>query len=161
MASVRRKKIPQAVTQISDESLLIEAFAKRLHKIIADKGMSPSDLARKVWGSIEQIDNRTGRVVNAARNRDRISVYLAGKGFPDPKNLAKIAKVLGTTPEELAPDITAAAIEREIPEMNMTVIAGNEEKALLRINKLMPVDLAIEILRLIREKTKVNKNEEE
>jgi hypothetical protein len=80
-------------------------------------------------------------------------VYLAARGFPDPKNLAKIAKALGTTPEELAPDIAAATIEREVPEMNMTVVAGHDDKALLRINKLMPVDVAIEVMRLIREKT--------
>ena len=153
MSRSPRRRMPPAAGQTSEERLVHEDFARRLHKILADRGMSPSDLARKVWGTIEQIDSKTGRVVNAARNRDRISVYLAAKGFPDPKNLAKITKALGTTPEELAPDIAAATIEREVPEMNMTVVAGHDDKALLRINKLMPVDVAIEVMRLIREKT--------
>ena len=154
MVRVALRKWPPAGGQTSDERLVQEEFARRLHKIIVDRGISPSDLARKVWGSIDQVDNKTGRVVNAARNRDRISVYLKGKGFPDPKNLAKIAKALNVEPMDLAPDIATAAIEREVPEMNMTMIAGHEDKALLRINKLMPVDVAIEVMRLIRDKTK-------
>ena len=153
MSRSPRRRMPPAAGQTSEERLVHEDFARRLHKIIADRGMSPSDLARKVWGSIEQIDSKTGKVVNAARNRDRVSVYLSGRGFPDPKNLAKIAKALNVEPIDLAPDIAAAAIEREVPEMNMTMIAGHDDKALLRINKLMPVDVAIEVMRLIREKT--------
>ena len=92
----------------------LERFARRLQELRTNKGLSQSDLARLIWGS--QTNKHTGRL--EARNRDRISVYEMGKAWPDPHNLVKIAAALGVSPEELAPDITAATVERENPELS-------------------------------------------
>lgn len=148
MARSTRRRMPPAGGKTSEERLIHEDFARRLHKAMADKGMSYSDLARKVWGEIEQTD-KMGRTTMAARNRDRISVYVNGKGFPDPKNLALIAKALGMTPEELAPDIAGAAVERETPEMSMVAVAGAHDKVLLRINKLVSLTVAVEVINIL------------
>jgi transcriptional regulator with XRE-family HTH domain len=59
--------------------------------------MSPSDLAKLVWGTTK---DRRGYTV--ARNRDRIGHYLAGTSYPDPANLERIAEVLDVPVEELA-----------------------------------------------------------
>ncbi len=144
--SIRRS--PPVAGLTSEEQLVHENFARRLHKLMLEKGMSQSDLARKVWGEIEVTD-KYGRTANAARNRDRISVYLKGAGFPDPKNLAKIAKALGTTAEDLAPEVAGAAIEREAPELSMVAIAGQHDKVLLRVNKLLPLEIAVQVINLI------------
>jgi hypothetical protein len=140
--------MPPAGGQTSEERFAHEDFARRLHKAMLEKGMSQSDLARKVWGTIEVTD-KMGRTALAAKNRDRISVYLKGSGLPDPKNLSLIAKALGMTSEELAPDIAGAAIEREAPEISMVAIAGSHDKVLLRINKLIPLDVAVQVINLL------------
>jgi transcriptional regulator with XRE-family HTH domain len=122
----------------------VEQFARRLNQLMLDKGWSQSDLARAAFG--ETTDKRGYTV---ARNRDRISTYLRGAGFPDPVNLQKLAEALGTTKEELAPDITGSAIERENPEIALTAIAGHADRVLLKVNKLLPMWLAAEIVTLI------------
>lgn len=156
MSGRERRRMPPAAGLTSEERLMHEDFARRLHKLMIERGMSQSELARAVWGEIERKDHRGNIVLKGdgepqmvARNRDRISVYLSGKGFPDQKNLAAIAKALRTTPEELAPDLVGAAVERESPEQSMTAIAGHPEKVLLRINKLLPLDVALRALNVI------------
>lgn len=148
MARATIRRMPPVAGLTSEEQLVHENFARRLNKLMLERGMSQSDLARKVWGEIEVTDKH-GRTANAAKNRDRISVYLKGAGFPDPKNLAKIAKALGTTSEELAPEIAGAAIEREAPELSMVAIAGQHDKVLLRVNKLLPLEIAVQVINLI------------
>ena len=97
----------------------LEQFASRLQHLRTEKGWSQSDLAREVWGELE---TRAGRKV--AKNRDRISTYEMGKSWPDPHNLMKIANALGVSPEELAPDITAATVDRQNPEIALVSSRG-------------------------------------
>lgn len=148
MARKAIRRMPPTAGLTSEEQLVHENFARRLHKAMLEAGMSQSDLARKVWGEIEVTDKQ-GRTTNAARNRDRISVYLKGGGFPDPKNLSKIAKALGMTAEDLAPEAAGAAIEREAPELSMVAVAGHHDKVLLRVNKLVPMDIAVQVINLL------------
>jgi transcriptional regulator with XRE-family HTH domain len=124
------------------EQIELERFAKKLQAARTKKGWSQSDLARAVWGS--HTNQRTGKV--GAKNRDRISVYEAGKSFPDPHNLVKIADVLGVSPEALAPDITAATMERENPEV---AIVAHGDKVHLKVNKVISFDLASRVMALL------------
>jgi len=126
------------------EQIELERFASRLQHFRTEKGWSQSDLAREVWGEIE---TKAGRKV--ARNRDRISVYEMGKAWPDPHNLVKIAAALGVSPEELAPDITAATVDRQNPEFAMTAIAGHSDKVHLKVNKLVPWNIATMVSQLL------------
>lgn len=148
MARLSRRRLPPAAGLTSEERLVHDDFARRLYDAMAKKHMNGSDLARLVWGS-RDVTDKLGRTSNVARNRDRISVYLKGAGLPDPKNLSLIAKALGTTPEELAPEITGAAVEREAPTMSMVAVAGHEDKVLLRINKLVPLEKAMAVLNIL------------
>jgi transcriptional regulator with XRE-family HTH domain len=122
----------------------LEQFASRLHDFRNQKGWSQSDLAREVWGEIE---NRAGRKV--AKNRDRISTYEMGKSWPDPHNLTKIAAALGVAPEELAPDITAATVDRQNPEIALIAVAGHQDKVHLKVNKLVSMNIATLIMQLL------------
>ena len=63
---------------------------------MAAKNMSGSDVARAVWGSKT---NAQGRQV--ARNRDRMTHYLSGKGYPRPETVLKLAEVLDLDPKDL------------------------------------------------------------
>ncbi len=145
----RRKPPTERKTQI--EKLEVDKFARRLHDLMNEQGLSQSDLARKAFGTT--IDKRGYHV---ARNRDRVSVYLRGTSLPDPKNLARLADALGVDPDELTPDITVAAIDRENPEVAMTAIAGHSDKVHLRVNKLMPLSLASKIISMISEFDEAN-----
>jgi transcriptional regulator with XRE-family HTH domain len=122
----------------------MEQFANRLYQLRNEKGWSRSDLARKIWGETTTRDGR-----KAAKNRDRISVYEMGKQCPDPHNLAKLAKALGTTPEELAPNITASTVERQNPEIALVAVAGHTDKVHLKVNKLVSMNIATMIIQLL------------
>jgi hypothetical protein len=74
----------------------LEKFRDNLTKAMAAKHMSASDVARAVWGSKT---NAQGRMV--ARNRDRMTQYLAGKGYPRPETVTKLAEVLDLDPRDL------------------------------------------------------------
>lgn len=139
---MQKPKTAGSRTQV--EHAEMERFAKRLNERMLAREMSQADLARAVWGSMT--DKRGYEV---ARNRDRISVYLRGLGFPDPINLKKIADVLGTTPEDLAPEMQASKAERDNPEVLMSAIAGHPDRVLLRVNKLVPLSVAAEIISII------------
>jgi transcriptional regulator with XRE-family HTH domain len=143
-----RRLAAQAVAgRTPTEQLGLEQFADRLQGLRVAKDWSQSDLAREVWG--EQTNKRTGKI--SAKNRDRISTYEMGKSWPDPHNLLKIAAALGVTPEELAPDLTGATVERQNPEIAIVAVAGHADKVMLRINKLVSFDTMTRIVAILNE----------
>jgi len=122
-----------------------QAFGRKLQQILDQKGMNYSDLARLVWG---KTTTRSGYEV--AKNRDRISVYIAGKAAPDARNLKKIADVLGVEVSELAPErFGDAMIEQQHPAYSLTKVQGESDKVFLRVNKLVPETVAAKIMFLL------------
>jgi hypothetical protein len=83
----------------------LEKFRDNLLKGMAAKHMSGSDVARAVWGV--KTDARGKQV---ARNRDRMTHYLAGRGYPRPETVLKLAEVLGLDPKDLEREPGKAAI---------------------------------------------------
>jgi len=122
-----------------------QAFGRRLQQLLDQRGWNYSDLARAVWG---KTTTKSGYEV--AKNRDRISVYVAGKAVPDPRNLKKIADTLGVEVAELAPDrIGDAMIEQANPTYSITKVQGESDKVFLRVNKLVPEQVAAKIMFLL------------
>jgi transcriptional regulator with XRE-family HTH domain len=148
MSRSPRRLLPSTGGRTQYEKLELERFARKLHEAMTDRGLSQSDLAAEVWGRTTD-----SRGYDVAKGRDRISVYLQGKSIPDPANLKKIAEVLNMKVEDLAPDITASAVEKENPEIAMTAIAGHHDKVYLRVNKLVPLELAAKTISMLSEKT--------
>lgn len=74
-----------------------QAFAEKLNALMRERDLSPSEVARRTWGS-----NTDSRGYSVARNRDRIGHYLAGTSYPGEINLKKLADVLGVPVETLA-----------------------------------------------------------
>ena len=116
------------------------AFGRRLRDLLVQKGMIQSDLARLLWG---KTTTKAGYTV--AKNRSQIAHYIAGKFWPSPLNMKRIADELGVDVADLAPGFGAKA---EIPEWSFIKIEG-QDKVLLRINKLICERAAVEIIRLI------------
>jgi transcriptional regulator with XRE-family HTH domain len=122
-----------------------QAFGRRLQQLLDQKGMNYSDLARAVWG---KTTTKSGYEV--AKNRDRISVYIAGKAVPDARNLKKIADVFGLEVGDIAPErIGNAMIEQQNPSYSITKVQGEDSKVFLRVNKLVPEQVAAKIMFLL------------
>jgi transcriptional regulator with XRE-family HTH domain len=149
MARAPRRRLPPspagAAGKTQVEELELQQFASRLLELRIAQGFpTQSALAREIWG--EQINSRGYR---EAKNRDRISAYEAGRSWPDEANLVKLVKALDTTREYLAPDIVGSTIERQNPEFAMTTVAGHSDKTYLKVNKLVPKNIATMISQLM------------
>jgi transcriptional regulator with XRE-family HTH domain len=141
MTKAPRRLLPPVAGKTSTQRHAIQQFARRLHELLVEKDMSQSDLARRAFG--EETSKKTG--YTGAKGRDRISAYLAGKTYPEPRTLQKLAEALGTTPEALAPDAVAAAVDRENPAISINMVEGHSDKVHLIVNKLVPLSVAMEI----------------
>jgi transcriptional regulator with XRE-family HTH domain len=124
-----------------------QTFAKRLYHALLERGMTQSDLARKIWNET-RVDNRG---YDQTVGKDRVSSWIRGRSMPEPHNLIKIAKALNMSPEDLAPNLTASAIEQETPEIQITVIHNHPNKVLVKLNKILPFDVATKIMNLVNE----------
>jgi transcriptional regulator with XRE-family HTH domain len=109
-----------------------DEFARRLYKLMIDKGWRQADLAR-----------------HAHLPRNAISVYLRGASLPNPESLKALAKAFGIEPGVLLPNYTESAIDRDNPEIEFRVSPADPKSAWLRINRLVPTSLAIKIMTLI------------
>lgn len=122
-----------------------QAFGRRLQQLLDQKGWNYSDLARAVWGK-----TTTASGYEVAKNRDRISVYISGKAFPDPRNLKRIADTLGVEISELAPEhVGNTMIEQPHPAYSITKIQGESDNVFLRVNKIVPETVAAKIMFLL------------
>ena len=111
-----------------------QAFGRRLQQLLDQKGWNYSDLARAVWGK-----TTTASGYEVAKNRDRISVYVAGKAVPDPRNLKKIADAFGVEVADIAPErVGNSMIEQPNPAYSITKVQGETDKVFLRVNKIVP-----------------------
>ena len=126
------------------------AFSLRLVDRMARQGLSQSDLARAIWGTV--VDAR-GRDV--ARNRDRISNYTRGRQMPEPSTLRKIAAALDCAATDLNPPAhrTARPVELTgaLPAtgLRFTQIGGRADLALLELHRVVPTALALKIMLLL------------
>lgn len=125
-----------------------EEFGKRLYQALLDADMSQSDLARAVFNETK-IDPVTG--YELVCKRDRISQYVKGRQFPDPRTFKKICEVLGKKPEELAPTQVASTIEREAPSFETRMVGDRSDAVLLRVNKIVPLKVAMQIGAILAE----------
>ncbi len=145
MATEQSKKATSAddMALNPDQADAMTVFAERLQAALIKKGWSQSDLARTIWG--EDTDSRGYSV---AKGRDRISSYLRGKSVPEPRNLHAIADKLDMDPSELAPDLYRRTANKAGSEAMFDVIAGEPDKAHVRINMIAPLSVAVEMMQL-------------
>ena len=63
------------------------AFRRRLKELMDARGLTQSGLAAEIWGRTVNTEGK-----DIAKGRDRISVWVSGRNFPDRENLEKLAK---------------------------------------------------------------------
>lgn len=144
LTAMMRLKTPPSAEMVKIQ----KDFADNLARLMQAKGMKQSDLAREVWGTVK--DKRGYEV---ARNRDRISAYLAGAGIPETDNLNKIAAALGCTTEDLlgAEEMAARPLTRTRAhqvEINMVSVFGRPGWMQISLNLVCPLADAQEFLAL-------------
>lgn len=111
-----------------------DEFARRLYKLMIDKGWRQADLARA-----------------SGLPRNAISVYLRGASLPNPDSRNALAKAFDMEPNVLLPNYLESAIDRDNPEIEFRVSPADPKKAWLRINRLVSTAAAIKIMGLIEE----------
>jgi transcriptional regulator with XRE-family HTH domain len=116
-------------------------FAKRLRQLMSERELSQSDLAAKIWGRHISSEGK-----DVAKGRDRISVWVAGKNFPDRENLEKLAKHLKVS--ELAPEAELKAAHSVAADWSITKPHGEVGVSFLQAARYLPDDIAHEIIGL-------------
>jgi hypothetical protein len=139
----------------------LERFRQNLARAMQAKKMSASTLARAVWGTTTD-----SRGYTVPRNRDRITHYLAGTGYPAPAAVTKMAQALGIDPALLAKDYNgltpgapaAEGCSGEKPPVDrlgisMAILApvGGHSMAQLTLHYPVPLAAAQEIARIYME----------
>lgn len=148
------RALQAAAARKSREQALRNIFARRLEDARVDKNWSQSDLAREATAHLAKRKNGVpGR--GQSIGRDLISNYSRGKIRPRPEYLEAIAKALGLTREELMPtSLGAAPLREQCPPMQMTEQADGQ--VLLRLNRVVPMSVAIEIVNAINRVDQAN-----
>lgn len=111
-------------------------FARNLQRAMDEKGMNPSDLARRVFP-------QSGGP--GADGRGNIGAYLAMTSRPTPATLRKIGDALGVAPEELMPEGGLQAFEQ--PDLKIEFVGGN--RARLNIRAVVRTTVALQVAELI------------
>lgn len=96
-------------------------FAKRLRALMDQHELTQSDLAAKIWGRYLNTEGK-----HVARGRDRISVWIRGKSFPDSANLTKLAEKLKVKVSDLAPTTLVKAAHHGVADWSITRPHGTE-----------------------------------
>jgi transcriptional regulator with XRE-family HTH domain len=111
-----------------------QEFGRKIHTLLLERGWNQSDLARK-----------TGV------GRDAISTYVRGRSFPSPQVLQKMAGVFGFTPDDLLPNSLEAAIDRDVPALEIREAVGHPGMAWLRVNRRVTTQQALRVMQILQE----------
>lgn len=108
-----------------------KAVAERLRVLILEKGWNQSELARR-----------------SGMRPSNVSNYLRGSNVPNPKQLAKLAEALGTTPA----DILNVGAEVETPKSRALSVSQVEEREghlRLQVDQVVPTEVATQVIGLL------------
>lgn len=115
--------------------LVKKAFARRLYKLMVEKNMTQSEVARR-----------------AGVKRGLMSTWYNAVSLPSPLNLANLANVLDVSPEELLPEQDRATAEgpglAEKPPA-LSVQSQPDGTIMLRVNRSVKPDTAVEVMKLL------------
>ena len=109
-----------------------QEFGKKLYRLMISKGWNQSELARQ-----------------AGVTRDAVSTYVRGVSLPEPSNLERLAKALGTEAGELLPNHMETAIDNDVPSLELKVSSMDPRVAWLRINRLVSTATCMKVVELL------------
>ena len=112
-------------------------FSANLQKKLGERGWNGAELARQAAKFME--DGRFGR--------DTISRYLRGLSMPYASSLDAMCRALRCDPKDLIPPEAYQTLDSVVPEIDMQ--AAPDGQAWLRVNKKVPMRIAIEVIKLL------------
>ena len=118
-------------------------FAQRLRQLMSERELTQSDLAAKIWGRHKSSEGK-----DVAKGRDRISVWVSGKNFPDRENLQKLAKHLKVKVSDLAPEAEMKAAHSVAADWSLTKPHGEAGMSFFQAARYLPDDIAHEVIGL-------------
>ncbi len=118
--------------RLTPKHLTRQEFAKRLYRLMLEKGWNQSELGRQ-----------------SGLPRDAISGYIRAKTTPTPLNLQALATALDLKPEELLPNHIESAIEADDPAFEMRASGAKPGMSWLRVNRLVSTSTAIAVASLL------------
>jgi transcriptional regulator with XRE-family HTH domain len=138
MAPDRKPSVNDGSTepsQFTRKHLERHDFAKRLYRMILEKGWTQSELARR-----------------SGVQRESVSNYVNANTMPDVPNVKKMATALGVKPEDLMPNISEAQFDRDIsPSLDVKVSQDDPTRAWVRLNREISMDTFTKIATLLNE----------
>lgn len=111
---------------------------------MSEQDLTQSELAAKIWG---RQTSSEGKYV--AKGRDRISVWVSGKNFPDWENLLKLAKALKVKVTELVPEAELKKAHSVAADWSITKPHGEIGVSFFQAARYLPDDIAHEIIGLL------------
>src|SRR5262245_17028157 len=128
----------------SPQGIHRQEFGRRLQQKILSKGWRQSDLARAT-----------------DIGKDSISHYVRGRSFPGTKALDSMAKALGVPVGDLLPNALPAAMDEDIPVLELRQAPGHPHLAWLKMNRVMSLATAAKIVDLVQADDEVRKRDDE
>lgn len=119
-------------------------FAERLQRLMLEKGLSQSDLAREVWGTMTD-----ERGYTVARNRQMLTKYLTGKAEPRMSTVRKMSEALHVSLADLDPQ--SDPVNR--PGSGVYVEPVDRRNARLQLNIVAPKTVIREVVKMLSEYT--------
>lgn len=115
-------------------------FAERLQRIMTEKNLSQSDVARLVWGTMTD-----ERGYTVARNRQVLGKYLSGTVEPRQRTLRRMAEVLDVPIANLDPH--SDPLSR--PGSGLYIEPIDRQHVRLEVNMVIPNEVVPEIVALL------------
>lgn len=122
----------------------LQAFSLRLKAQIEVRNWSAADLAREASKHVPETHRKNGKPYVIGRHL--ISPYCRGENEPSAVNLKYISKALGIEPGELLPPV-----RKPLGLQTAQAISSLEGKTRLLIDVELETDVAMKILKLVRE----------
>ena len=106
-----------------------KVVAERLRVLILERGWNQSELARR-----------------AGMRPSNVSNYLRGSNVPNPKQLAKLAEALGTTPADI---LNVTGDDPAARPLAITQVETREGHLRLQVDQIVPAEVATQVLGLL------------
>lgn len=132
MTNKTRTHLDEDISKAIPAHIMKQEFAKRVYRLMTAKDWTQSELARK-----------------ADLPRDSISSYVRGASLPTPRSLTKLASGLGVDETDLMPNHVESALEHDNPMIEVRISPNARNTALLRINAILPADVALKIQEMV------------
>lgn len=109
-------------------------FGQRVRRLMIERGWTQAELARR-----------------SALTRDSISTYIRGLTYPTGKSLHALARAFNVPPDSILPNHMEQAIAQDDPSFEMKVSSVDPSMAWIRVNRLVPADIAVKIVQLLND----------